>query len=189
MSEIIKSMRIVKMYCWESAFEQRIRRARKWVWIESLLLTKVVLVRREIIECAFRLLLDCVQTLLSHTYSPIIFLMMYGAMWALNTPIDVCFFALAACMLEHMRLTIVDFFSDGIRNLVNYLAARKRIQVRRTFHLFHVTASISHGTGFSSTEWIWAWYQTAFVIDLTTIGERSRYWEQRRHGQHCLWQI
>jgi len=59
MSEIIKSMRIVKMYCWESAFEQRIRRARK----------------REIIECAFRLFLDCIQTLLSHTYIPLTFLM------------------------------------------------------------------------------------------------------------------
>lgn len=29
MSEIIKSMRIVKMYCWESAFEQKIHRVRK----------------------------------------------------------------------------------------------------------------------------------------------------------------
>jgi hypothetical protein len=29
MSEIIKSMRIVKMYCWESAFDQKIRCVRK----------------------------------------------------------------------------------------------------------------------------------------------------------------
>jgi hypothetical protein len=29
MSEIIKSMRIVKMYCWESAFERQIRLLRK----------------------------------------------------------------------------------------------------------------------------------------------------------------
>ncbi len=29
MSEIIKSMRIVKMYCWESAFERQIRVLRK----------------------------------------------------------------------------------------------------------------------------------------------------------------
>lgn len=29
MSEIIKSMRIIKMYCWESAFEKKIRRIRK----------------------------------------------------------------------------------------------------------------------------------------------------------------
>jgi ATP-binding cassette subfamily C (CFTR/MRP) protein 10 len=29
MSEILKSMRIVKMYCWESAFEQKVRQVRK----------------------------------------------------------------------------------------------------------------------------------------------------------------
>lgn len=29
MSEIIKSMRIVKMYCWESAFEKKVRHVRK----------------------------------------------------------------------------------------------------------------------------------------------------------------
>ncbi len=29
MAEIIKSMRIVKMYCWESAFEKKVRQIRK----------------------------------------------------------------------------------------------------------------------------------------------------------------
>jgi hypothetical protein len=29
MSEIIKSMRIVKIYCWESAFDKKIRHVRK----------------------------------------------------------------------------------------------------------------------------------------------------------------
>ena len=29
MSEIIKSMRIVKMYCWESAFNRKIRDVRR----------------------------------------------------------------------------------------------------------------------------------------------------------------
>ena len=55
--------------------------------------------------------------------------MMYGTMWATNTPIDTRFFAVAACMLGYMRLSIVDFFTYAIRNLVHYLAARKRIQV------------------------------------------------------------
>ena len=31
MSEIIRSMRIVKMYCWESAFDRKIRNIRKYV--------------------------------------------------------------------------------------------------------------------------------------------------------------
>lgn len=29
MSEIIKSMRIVKMYCWEAAFDKKVRHVRK----------------------------------------------------------------------------------------------------------------------------------------------------------------
>jgi hypothetical protein len=75
------------------------------------------------------LILDCVQTLLSHTYISVTFLMMYGAMWSSGIQIDTRFFALAACMLGYMRLSIVDFFTFAIRNLVHYLAARKRIQV------------------------------------------------------------
>ncbi|CAF1175851.1 unnamed protein product, partial [Adineta ricciae] len=112
MSEIIKSMRIVKMYCWESAFINVIQSIR----------------RREVIQCAFRLLLDCIQTLLSHTYISITFLMMYGTMWSLGFQINTRFFAVACCMLGYMRLSVVDFFSYAIRNLVYYLAAKKRIE-------------------------------------------------------------
>ena len=57
--------------------------------------------------------------------------MMYGTMWSLNIPIDTRFFALAACMLGYMRLSIVDFFNYAIRNFVHYLAAKKRIEVCR----------------------------------------------------------
>ena len=31
MSEIIKSMRIVKMYCWEAAFDEKIKAIRKYI--------------------------------------------------------------------------------------------------------------------------------------------------------------
>lgn len=30
-TEFIKSMRIIKMYCWESVFENKVRRIRKYV--------------------------------------------------------------------------------------------------------------------------------------------------------------
>ncbi|CAF0978516.1 unnamed protein product [Rotaria sordida] len=113
MSEIIKSMRIVKMYCWETAFYNKICSIRK----------------REIIQCAFRLLLDCVQTLLSHTYTSVTFLLMYGTMWSLDIQFDTRFFALAACMLGYMRLSTIDFFTFAVRYLVHYLAAKKRIQM------------------------------------------------------------
>ena len=60
--------------------------------------------------------------------------MMYGTLLSLNMPIDTRFFALAACMLGYMRLSIVDFFSYAIRNLVHYSAAKKRIEVK--YHHF-----------------------------------------------------
>ncbi|CAF3410899.1 unnamed protein product [Rotaria socialis] len=112
MSEIIKSMRIVKMYCWETAFIHKICSVRK----------------REIIRCAFRLFLDCIQTLLSHTYISVTFLMMYGTMWSLGIHFDTRFFAVASCMLGYMRLSIIDFFTFAVRHLVHFLAAKKRIQ-------------------------------------------------------------
>jgi len=54
---------------------------------------------------------------------------MYGTMWSLGIKLDTKFFALAACMLGYMRLSIVDFFTYAMRNLVHYLAAKKRIEV------------------------------------------------------------
>jgi hypothetical protein len=54
---------------------------------------------------------------------------MYGTMWKLGIQLDTRFFALAACMLGYMRLSIIDFFTFAVRHLVYYLAAKKRIQV------------------------------------------------------------
>ncbi len=55
--------------------------------------------------------------------------MMYGTMWSVGIQFDTRFFALAACMLGYVRLSIVDFFNFAIRYLVHYLAAKERIQV------------------------------------------------------------
>ncbi|CAF4743672.1 unnamed protein product [Rotaria sp. Silwood1] len=112
MSEIIKSMRIVKMYCWEMAFDKKIRHVR----------------RREIIQYMWSLIFDCIQMLFSHTYMNVTFLMMYGTMWWFNIRFDISFFAVASCLLGHMRLTVVEFFNNAVKDLVHYLAAQKRIQ-------------------------------------------------------------
>ncbi|CAF3009500.1 unnamed protein product [Rotaria sp. Silwood2] len=112
MSEIIKSIRIVKMYCWEMAFDKKIRHVR----------------RCETIQYMFSLIFDCVQMLFSHTYINVTFLMMYGTMWWLNIRFDIRFFAVASCLLGHMRLTVVEFFNNAVRDLVHYMAAQKRIQ-------------------------------------------------------------
>ncbi|UJR21510.1 hypothetical protein I4U23_024596 [Adineta vaga] len=112
MSEIIKSMRIVKMYCWESAFVQKVCSIRK----------------REIIQYTFYAICDCIQLIFSSNYTTITFLIMYGTMWSSNIRFDTRFFAIASCILGFMRVHVIDFFSNGIRDLSNYLAARKRIE-------------------------------------------------------------
>lgn len=73
--------------------------------------------------------MDCAQTVFSHTYISFTFLLMYGTMWQLGRKLDTRFFALAACMLAYMRLSIVDFFNYAVRFLVHYWAAKKRIEV------------------------------------------------------------
>jgi len=74
-------------------------------------------------------MIDCIQTLLSHTYMNVTLTMMYATMWSLNIQFDTRFFAIAMCMLGYIRLNAVHFFTSALRNLVQYLASRKRIEV------------------------------------------------------------
>ncbi|CAF2953501.1 unnamed protein product [Rotaria sp. Silwood2] len=111
MSEIIKSMRIVKMYCWESAFVKKVLDIRK----------------REIIRCALRLIPETMELFFSQTYACITFFIVYGAMWSFHIPFDTRFFVVASCILNYLGLSVLSFGS-GIRNFVNYLTAAKRLQ-------------------------------------------------------------
>ncbi len=74
-------------------------------------------------------MLDCIQTLLLHTYSNITFLLMYATMWSLDIRFDTKFFAVSMCMLAHLRVNVVHQFTIAVRNFVHYMAAQKRIQV------------------------------------------------------------
>ncbi|CAF4697955.1 unnamed protein product [Rotaria socialis] len=112
MSETIQSMSIVKMYCWESAFAKKILSVR----------------RREIIQYAFSLVLECIQTFFASTYTDVAFFIMYTAMWSLNIRFNTRFFAIAAGLLGFMRLSIIEFVYYAIRYFVFYMAAQKRIQ-------------------------------------------------------------
>jgi len=89
--------------------------------------------RHEIIRYVFCAFLDSIELLLSHTYVCITFLIMYGSMWSLDIRFDTRFFVIAFCMLKYLEFSLL-CFGTGIRNLVNYLAAAKRIQV--CFHTF-----------------------------------------------------
>ncbi len=89
--------------------------------------------RHEIIRYVFCAFLDSIELLLSHTYVCITFLIMYGSMWSLDIRFDTRFFVVAFSMLKYLEFSLF-CYGNGIRNLVNYLAAAKRIQV--CFHTF-----------------------------------------------------
>ncbi|CAF4718803.1 unnamed protein product [Rotaria sp. Silwood1] len=116
MSEIIKSMRIVKMYCWESAFERKICHIRT----------------REIIKTTLFMMCTCIETVLSHSYISITFLMMYGTMWSFDMKFDTRVFTLSYVLVNYTRQSCINYFNFAIRDLLNYMAAQKRI---RTFLL------------------------------------------------------
>ncbi|UJR14779.1 hypothetical protein I4U23_001767 [Adineta vaga] len=103
MSEILKSMRIVKMYCWESAFESKVRHIR-----------------------------NSIDTVLSNSYLNVTFLIMYGSMWLLNIRFDTRFFTMSYILLNYTRQCNVTYFNFAIRDLLQYIAAEKRI--RRVIH-------------------------------------------------------
>ncbi|CAF3686894.1 unnamed protein product [Rotaria socialis] len=84
--------------------------------------------RREIIQYAFSLVLECIQTFFASTYTDVAFFIMYTAMWSLNIRFNTRFFAIAAGLLGFMRLSIIEFVYYAIRYFVFYMAAQKRIQ-------------------------------------------------------------
>ncbi len=71
----------------------------------------------------------CGQKLLSHSFVPVTFLLMYIAMWLLNIQLDTKFFVVATCLLTYMRLSIIDFLNFAIQNVSKYLVASRRMQV------------------------------------------------------------
>jgi hypothetical protein len=56
---------------------------------------------------------------------------MYFTMWILSIPFDTRFYALCACLIGFLQYGVMDFLLQAIRNLVDYLAAEKRIQVAK----------------------------------------------------------
>ncbi|CAM4841394.1 unnamed protein product [Rotaria magnacalcarata] len=117
MSEIIRSMRIIKMYCWESAFERKVCRIRT----------------REMIKTTVFMMCHCIETILSQSYLSVIFLMIYGTMWSLNIKFDTRSFTLLYVLVNYTRQSCITYFNFAIRDVLNYMAAQKRI---RAFLLF-----------------------------------------------------
>ena len=54
---------------------------------------------------------------------------MYGVMWSLNIPLDIRFFAIASRLTGFMKIYVIEFFGNAVRDLSTYLVSRKRIEV------------------------------------------------------------
>jgi hypothetical protein len=124
-------MRIVKQYCWETAFDRNIRQLRKYEVVFCSMNTTELdlpLPRKEIIRIAWKAVPDCIQMLCTHTYICTACLVVYGTLWSMDRPLDTALFALLTCLLNYLEQSVIDF-GIGIRNLVHYFAALKRIQV------------------------------------------------------------
>ncbi|CAF4578087.1 unnamed protein product [Rotaria sp. Silwood2] len=75
----------------------------------------------------------CIEMVLSQSYISITFLMMYGTMWLFDMKFDTRVFTLSYILLNYTRQSCINYFNFAIRDLLNYMAAQKRI---RTFLLF-----------------------------------------------------
>lgn len=93
----------------------------------------LIIFRREVIKTMVLMLWSSIETVLSHSYISVVFLLMYGTMWSLNIKFDTGLFTLLSVLLTYTRQSSINYFNFAIRDLVNYIAAQKRIRVRLTF--------------------------------------------------------
>lgn len=84
--------------------------------------------RQEILRCFLRLMLDSLQMLFSHTYVCTTFLIIFSMMWMIDLRFDTRFFAIAACMLGYIEVSVLNF-GIGIHSVAQYFSAEKRIRV------------------------------------------------------------
>jgi hypothetical protein len=86
--------------------------------------------RREMIKTTLFMLSSCIEMILSQSYISVTFLMIYGAMWSLDMRFDTRFYTMSYVLLNYTRQSSVSYFNYAFRDLLNYLAAQKRIRVR-----------------------------------------------------------
>ena len=71
----------------------------------------------------------CIGDALSRSYISVAFLIMYGTMWSLNMQFDLKLFTLSHVLLSYTQQSSITYFNYALKNLLNYLAAQKRIRV------------------------------------------------------------
>lgn len=109
------------------------------------------------------MLCTSIETTLANSYIHVIFLIMYGAMWKFNIKFDAGLFALLYVLLNYTRQCCISFFNLAVRDVLNYMTAQKRIQVRwnRILSVVIWWMVKLFYLGISFTGWIGTWSSTA----------------------------
>ncbi len=101
--------------------------------IKSISYTNIA--RREIIQTILYLAFNSIDVVLGHTYVNVTLLLIYGTMWWLNMRFDSRLFVISYSLLIYTRNSSMNNFNQGIRDLINYVAAEKRIRVILNNHI------------------------------------------------------
>ena len=75
------------------------------------------------------MMLNCIEVVLSQCYISITFLIIYGTMWFLKMKFDTRIFTLLYVLLNYTRQSSINYFNFAVRDLLNYMAAQRRIRV------------------------------------------------------------
>ena len=89
----------------------------------------VIIFRREVLKTTLFTMCSSVETVLSHSYISVASLLMYGTLWTLDMRFDTRLFTISYILLSHTHSSSVSYFNFAIRDLLNYMAAQKRIRV------------------------------------------------------------
>jgi len=85
--------------------------------------------RHEMIKTTLFMICTSIEMILSHSYISITCLMMYGTMWSLDMRFDTRLFTISYVILTYTHQSSVNNFNYAIRDVLNYMAAQKRIRV------------------------------------------------------------
>jgi hypothetical protein len=86
---------------------------------------------------------NSVDAVLAHSYLNVTLLLIYGTMWWLNMRFDSRLFVMSYSLLSYTRNSSMNNFSMALRDLINYVAAQKRIRVMSRIHIIIIFQEIS----------------------------------------------
>jgi len=107
-------------------------------------ISQINVFRREIIQTILFMTFNSIDVVLAHSYLNVSLLLVYGTMWWLNMRFDSSLFVMSYSLLTYTRNASMNPFSMGVREVINYLAAQKRIRVISKNHIIIIFKQISY---------------------------------------------